>query len=91
MQKASIKTTYKGGTFQFRFEQALKDEFIQLVRMYDHDLSTAKAILKLIRYAVAEQWLPGYEKKPKTVDIPINAELENLQRQFDAIKNKVKS
>lgn len=53
---------------QFYWDARLKEQFEGLTHLYDPTLSTTKAILKLVMWAVQENWLPGYVPKGRTTE-----------------------
>jgi hypothetical protein len=52
---------------QIYLDWDLKTAFDALVRRYDPDLDASAAIVKLIRHAVQDNWLPGYIRKTNKV------------------------
>jgi hypothetical protein len=60
---------YKGIPYQLRWEEEIKEGFNKLVKSYDPLLSINKAIVKLIMFAIKENWLPGYERHSRTISI----------------------
>lgn len=69
--------------FQILWTKEDREAFEQLVDSYDQGLSLTRALNKLVRYAIQENWLPGYEKK----DFAPSAPLVNI----DPNKRKIKS
>lgn len=88
MRKDEVKRGYKGQPKQFYWEESLKLPFEKLIQNYDPDLSTNNAIKKLIRWAISEAWLPGYERKGKPVTKEIISgiakDLSNLSKKLVA-------
>lgn len=58
---------YKGDPFQIRWERRVRVEFEELVKAYDPLLSLNNAILKLIFFAIMNNWLPGYERVERVI------------------------
>lgn len=51
--------------FQVWWDKETETLFKELVVDYDEELPSAVAVVKLIKYAVKEWWLPGYIKKER--------------------------
>jgi hypothetical protein len=60
-----LKTTRKKLPKQVWIEDGLKKDFEALVRDYDPEGSMASAIVKLMKEAVKDWYLPGYIRKQR--------------------------
>lgn len=87
MPKSERKSRYLGMPKQIHWEPELKMEFEKVIKKYDSELSTAAAIKKLIRWAVAENWLPGYIRQERVIDTGNVKALENLKMDKTILKD----
>lgn len=84
--RTSKKYAYRGVPYQLHWAPELKQQFIELIGRYDTFLTMNNAILKLVKYAVDENWLPGYIRREKATSVP----LVDIPAQEHVIKKKPK-
>lgn len=65
MQKLIEKTARKKKPKQIFWDYETEKSFLELIAAYDEELDAAKAIIKLIKQAVKDWYLPGYERKAR--------------------------
>lgn len=71
--------------YQIKWDTLLRDQFDALMHLYDPDLSMNQAILKLIRWAIEEEWIPGYIRKNqgKVISNQNAKDLDSLNKAID--------
>ena len=81
--KQLLKSTRKKPK-QFKWDMETEGLFMELATAYDETLSINMAILKLIKQAIKDWYLPGYERKERPTKHVISNELDT---KLDNLKN----
>lgn len=87
MEKPHVKSRRLGHPKQIYLDTATKVQFEALVADYDTELTSASAIIKLIKAAIQEWHLPGYVKRDKVEKKTVTNELTNTLNRMEGRKN----
>ncbi len=79
--KQIVKSSRKKRPFQIFWEPEMQAKFTELVKTYDPDLSVASAIVKLVRNALTENWLPGYIRKERVISNSLAKGLDGIGKE----------
>jgi hypothetical protein len=81
----SYERRLKGGSkpASYWLDDDTKEAFTALVKLYDPELSVAKAVVKLIKKALDENWLPGYIRKEKVIDNEMVRTITRMETKID--------
>lgn len=69
---ATVRLQKDKSYMQLRWEISLRDEFYRLIEDYDPTMSAHDALIKLVQRAIKDWYIPGYERKEKTVPTPMS-------------------
>lgn len=77
------KLTEKKRPFQIWWDDDTKKDFVKLVNSYDPDMAVAVAVLKLVKHAIQENWIPGYIRKEKAVYNKMAGDIKSMAKIID--------